>query len=112
MVIKLTGGEVEIRFEPVHGAGAAPRQAMVLSAVKGVAAFLRSCCRVAIPAAISLPADNTWACRGAPPAPWNRSARASKDHHMDTTASWDCRPRPTAPDPVASRGNCQMLAKV
>ena len=29
-----------------------------------------------------------------------------------TTASSDCRPRPTAPDPVASRGNSQMLAKV
>ena len=28
-----------------------------------------------------------------------------------TTASSDCRPRPTAPDPVVSRGNSQMQAK-
>ena len=28
-----------------------------------------------------------------------------------TTASSDCRPRPTAPDPVVSQGNSQMQAK-
>ena len=28
-----------------------------------------------------------------------------------TTASSDCRPRPTAPDPVVSHGNSQMQAK-
>ena len=69
----------------VHGAGGAPRRALVLFAGRGTGIFpAHSCRQDGIPvdrnakkflragtgSAILLPAVNTCACRGPPPAPW------------------------------------------
>ena len=49
---------------------APPGKPMVLLAGRGAPAGENSCRQEWVPAGAPLPANNTWACRGAPPAPW------------------------------------------